>query len=91
MIRFADGTQTPDNSTYGAWLVMNTKETYFGGPLHSDLMVDGIVYNYVSLLLRVLQDTATDMITDRFKPSWRPDRKNISGLCLSFGLLLTSC
>lgn len=29
---------------------MNNKETYFGGPLHSDLMVDGIVYNYVCLL-----------------------------------------
>ncbi|KAK6085713.1 rhamnogalacturonate lyase [Seiridium cupressi] len=45
--QFADGTQTSDNTTYGAWLVMNTKDTYFGGPLHSDLMVDGIVYNYI--------------------------------------------
>ncbi|KAI1881197.1 hypothetical protein JX265_000023 [Neoarthrinium moseri] len=45
--QFADGTQTSDNSTFGAWLVMNTKDTYFGGPLHSDLMVDGIVYNYI--------------------------------------------
>ena len=44
---FADGSNTPDNSTYGAWLVMNTKDTYFGGPLHSDLIVDGIVYNYI--------------------------------------------
>ncbi|KAI0132171.1 galactose mutarotase-like domain-containing protein [Xylariales sp. AK1849] len=45
--QFADGTQTSDNTTYGAWFVMNTKDTYFGGPLHSDLMVDGIVYNYI--------------------------------------------
>ncbi|KAJ9158062.1 Rhamnogalacturonan lyase [Coniochaeta hoffmannii] len=44
---FADGTQTDDHSTFGAWLVMNTRDTYFGGPLHSDLMVDGIVYNYM--------------------------------------------
>ncbi|KAI2624141.1 polysaccharide lyase family 4 protein [Hypoxylon sp. NC1633] len=29
------------------WMVLNTKETYFGGPLHSDLIVDGIVYNYI--------------------------------------------
>lgn len=29
-------------------MVMNTKDTYFGGPLHSDLTVDGIVYNYIS-------------------------------------------
>ena len=26
---------------------MNTRDTYFGGPLHSDLTVDGIVYNYL--------------------------------------------
>jgi rhamnogalacturonan endolyase len=44
---FADGTKSKDGSTFGAWLVMNTKDTYFGGPLHSDLTVDGIVYNYI--------------------------------------------
>ncbi|KAI1481632.1 polysaccharide lyase family 4 protein [Daldinia eschscholtzii] len=44
---FADGSQIADNSTFGAWMVMNTKETYFGGPLHSDLVVDGIVYDYM--------------------------------------------
>ncbi|KAI6912597.1 rhamnogalacturonate lyase [Hortaea werneckii] len=45
---FGDGTYSDDGSTYGAWLVMNTIDTYFGGPLHSDLTVDGIVYNYIS-------------------------------------------
>lgn len=44
---FADGTHSNDNSTFGAWMVMNTKDTYFGGPIHSDLVVDGIVYNYI--------------------------------------------
>lgn len=44
---FADGTYSDDGSTFGAWLVMNTVDTYFGGPLHSDLTVDGIVYNYI--------------------------------------------
>jgi rhamnogalacturonan endolyase len=44
---YSDGTTSNDNSTFGAWLVMNTKDTYFGGPLHSDLIVDGIVYNYI--------------------------------------------
>ena len=44
---FSDGSLSSDNSTYGAWLVMNTKDTYFGGPIHSDLAVDGIVYNYI--------------------------------------------
>lgn len=44
---WADGTGS-NGSTYGAWLVHNTVETYFGGPLHSDLVVDGIVYNYIS-------------------------------------------
>lgn len=44
---FADGSRTRDNVTFGAWMVMNTKDTYFGGPLYSDLTVDGIVYNYM--------------------------------------------
>jgi rhamnogalacturonan endolyase len=43
---FADGS-TSNGTAYGAWLVMNTRDTYFGGPLHSDLTVDGIVYNYI--------------------------------------------
>ncbi|PWY91707.1 rhamnogalacturonate lyase B [Aspergillus sclerotioniger CBS 115572] len=43
---YADGS-TSNGTTYGAWLVMNTKDTYYGGPLHSDLTVDGIVYNYL--------------------------------------------
>ena len=29
------------------WMVMNNRETYFGGPLHSDLVVVGIVYDYM--------------------------------------------
>ncbi|KAI0152972.1 polysaccharide lyase family 4 protein [Xylariaceae sp. FL1272] len=44
---FADGRYSEGNLTYGAWAVMNTKDTYFGGPIHSDLVVDGIVYNYI--------------------------------------------
>ncbi|KAI5868451.1 polysaccharide lyase family 4 protein [Durotheca rogersii] len=44
---YADGSRTRDGSAFGAWLVMNTIETYFGGPLHSDLVVDGIVYDYM--------------------------------------------
>ncbi|KAL2863385.1 polysaccharide lyase family 4 protein [Aspergillus lucknowensis] len=43
---YADGS-TSNGTTFGAWLVMNTKDTYYGGPLHSDLTVDGIVYNYI--------------------------------------------
>lgn len=44
---YGDGSQSKDGSTFGAWLVMNTVDTYFGGPTHSDLTVDGIVYNYI--------------------------------------------
>lgn len=44
---YADGS-TSNGTAYGAWLVMNTRDTFFGGPLHSDLTVDGITYNYVS-------------------------------------------
>jgi rhamnogalacturonan endolyase len=44
---FGDGTKSSDGTSYGAWLLMNTKDTYFNGPTHSDLTVDGIVYNYM--------------------------------------------
>lgn len=43
---YGDGTKS-DGTPFGAWLVMNTKDTYYGGPTHSDLTVDGIVYNYM--------------------------------------------
>ncbi|KAJ0283414.1 hypothetical protein COL922a_014392, partial [Colletotrichum nupharicola] len=45
--QYSDGSTSGDGSTFGAWLVHNTVESYFGGPLHSDLVVDGIVYNYM--------------------------------------------
>ncbi|KAI2628860.1 polysaccharide lyase family 4 protein [Hypoxylon sp. NC1633] len=45
--QYSDGSTSSDGNTYGAWLVHNTRETYYGGPLHSDLVVDGIVYNYM--------------------------------------------
>ncbi|KAF7294083.1 Galactose mutarotase-like protein [Mycena kentingensis (nom. inval.)] len=40
-------TPPPGNSetSFGAWWVVNQKDTFFGGPLHIDLMVDGIAYN----------------------------------------------
>jgi rhamnogalacturonan endolyase len=44
---WADGSSTSNGTTYGAWLVHNTVETYYNGPVHSDLVVDGIVYNYM--------------------------------------------
>jgi rhamnogalacturonan endolyase len=44
---YGDGSKSSDGLAYGAWLVMNTKDTYFNGPTHSDLTVDGIVYNYL--------------------------------------------
>jgi len=44
---YSDGSTSASGKTFGSWLVMNTKDTYFGGPLHSDLTVDGIVYNYL--------------------------------------------
>jgi rhamnogalacturonan endolyase len=33
--QYSDGTTSPDGSKYGAWLVHNTRDTYYGGPLHS--------------------------------------------------------
>lgn len=45
---YGDGSLSSDGTTFGSWLVMNTKDTYFGGPTWSDLVVDGIVYNYIT-------------------------------------------
>jgi rhamnogalacturonan endolyase len=53
---YADGSNSSDGSTFGAWLVMNTKDTYFGGPYHSDLTVDGIVYNYIGKPRTLVRD-----------------------------------
>ncbi|KAF2663162.1 galactose mutarotase-like protein [Microthyrium microscopicum] len=42
---FGDGSKM-GNGTWGAWLTMWNRENYYGGPLHSELTVDGIVYDY---------------------------------------------
>ncbi|OGM48700.1 rhamnogalacturonate lyase B [Aspergillus bombycis] len=65
---YADGTNS-NGTTYGAWLVMNTKDTYYGGPLHSDLTVDGIVYNY---LVSNHHGEGTPNITDGFDRTFGP-------------------
>jgi len=46
---FGDGSKNPPgaNGTFGAWMVMNSRDSYYGGPLHTDLTVDGNVYNYM--------------------------------------------
>lgn len=66
---FSDGSTSVDGSTYGAWMVMNTIDTYFGGPLHSDLVVDGIVYNYI---VSNHHGDGTPNITDGFDRTFGP-------------------
>jgi rhamnogalacturonan endolyase len=44
---YGDGS-TSNGTPFGAWNVMFNKETYFGGPTHSDLLVDGIVYGMLT-------------------------------------------
>ncbi|KAH8819823.1 family 4 polysaccharide lyase [Xylogone sp. PMI_703] len=66
---YSDGTTSHDNATYGAWLVLNTRDTYFGGPLHSDLVVDGIVYNYI---VSNHHGDGTPNITDGFDRTFGP-------------------
>ena len=68
---YADGTNSTDGSTFGAWLVMNTKDTYFGGPLHSDLIVDGIVYNYIGEFSDFFNHSERLANKSSFKSSWR--------------------
>ncbi|KAJ5167558.1 CAZyme family PL4 [Penicillium canariense] len=65
---YADGS-TSSGTTFGAWLVMNTKDTYYGGPIHSDLTVDGIVYNY---LVSNHHGEGTPNITNGFDRTFGP-------------------
>lgn len=66
---FADGSTSPDGSTYGAWVVMNTVDTYFGGPKNSDIVVDGILYNYI---ISNHHGNGTPNITDGFDRTFGP-------------------
>ncbi|RYP43452.1 hypothetical protein DL770_011667 [Monosporascus sp. CRB-9-2] len=67
--QYADGSTSSDGNTYGAWLVHNTRETYYGGPLHADLVVDGIVYNY---MVSGHYGAPTPNITHGFDRIWGP-------------------
>ncbi|CAI0646749.1 unnamed protein product [Colletotrichum noveboracense] len=67
--QFSDGSTSADGSTFGAWLVHNTMETYYGGPLHSDLVVDGIVYNY---MVSGHHGAPMPNITHGFDRTWGP-------------------
>jgi rhamnogalacturonan endolyase len=48
---------------------MNTKDTYYGGPTHSDLVVDGIIYNY---MVSNHHGAGTPNITDGFDRTFGP-------------------
>ncbi|KAL2862615.1 galactose mutarotase-like domain-containing protein [Aspergillus lucknowensis] len=67
--QFSDGSTSDDGSTFGAWLVHNSRETYYGGPLHSDLVVDGIVYNY---MVSGHHGAPVPNITHGFDRTWGP-------------------
>ena len=67
--QFSDGSTSDDGSTFGAWLVHNTRETYYGGPLHSDLVIDGIVYNY---MVSGHHGAPVPNITHGFDRTWGP-------------------
>ncbi|KAF7191455.1 Rhamnogalacturonate lyase B [Pseudocercospora fuligena] len=64
-------TSTPssDGDVFGAWLVMANKDTYFGGPTHSDLTVDGYVYDYI---VSNHHGDQTPNITDGFERTFGP-------------------
>ncbi|KXS96673.1 hypothetical protein AC578_4397 [Pseudocercospora eumusae] len=64
-------TSTPssDGDSFGAWFVMANKDTYFGGPTHSDLTVDGYVYDYI---VSNHHGDQTPNITDGFERTFGP-------------------
>lgn len=86
------------NDTWGAWLVTWNKETYYGGPLRSDLTVDGIVYDYMgesnsvrnalkTLLIACFQSQITTAQTFQISPPGliaRLDRYSIPHPILMF-------
>ncbi|EHK96174.1 putative rhamnogalacturonate lyase B [Glarea lozoyensis 74030] len=51
------------------WRDHSVHDTYFGGPLHSDLVVDGIVYNYI---VSNHHGDGTPNITDGFDRTFGP-------------------
>jgi rhamnogalacturonan endolyase len=59
---FGESSST-SNGTWGSWLVMWNRETYYGGPLHSDLTVDGIVYDYMGTLSKSLRNISANLLT----------------------------
>ncbi|KAL1595132.1 hypothetical protein SLS60_009820 [Paraconiothyrium brasiliense] len=65
---YADGSGS-NGTSFGAWLVHNTVETYYNGPVHSDLVVDGIVYNY---MVSNHHGDQTPNITDGFDRTFGP-------------------
>ncbi|TFY81317.1 hypothetical protein EWM64_g2699 [Hericium alpestre] len=52
------------NNAFGAWWVINQKDTFFGGPNHFDLMADGIAYN--------MQCSGSPNITNGFDRTFGP-------------------
>ncbi|KAF2445561.1 polysaccharide lyase family 4 protein [Karstenula rhodostoma CBS 690.94] len=65
---YADGSGS-NGTSFGVWLVHNTVETYYNGPVHSDLVVDGIVYNY---MVSNHHGDQTPNITDGFDRTFGP-------------------
>lgn len=57
--------------TWGAWLVLNSKDTFYGGPRHTDLTVDGIVYNYIGEQLRSIMRWYRVINHPSVEPLWR--------------------
>ncbi|KAH8650696.1 rhamnogalacturonate lyase B [Ilyonectria robusta] len=69
---YTDGTQNENGESYGSWVVHNHVDTYYGGPLHSDIMVDGIVYDYIVSSHHGARTPNTTSHFDRtFGPSYR--------------------
>jgi hypothetical protein len=80
---YGDGSKSKNGSTFGAWLVMNTVDTYFGGPTHSDLTVDGIVYNYIcksALLLYVQSKLTSTQLRTIMETMFRISQQALTGL-----------
>ncbi|KAF7558211.1 hypothetical protein G7Z17_g39 [Cylindrodendrum hubeiense] len=72
---YSDGTANDAGETLGSWVVHNNVETYYGGPLHSDIMADGIAYDYI---VSSHHGPRTPNMTDGFDRTWGPSYRHFN-------------
>ncbi|KAK7409211.1 hypothetical protein QQX98_008587 [Neonectria punicea] len=72
---YSDGLTNEDGECLGSWVVHNNVETYYGGPLHSDIMADGIAYDYI---VSSHHGARTPNVTNGFDRTYGPSYRHVN-------------